>query len=273
MTATTATTEVEAPHGQAPRIGIYWTIADAAAMTKRNLLRYIRIPALLVFSTIQPVMFILLFAYVFGGAIRTPGGSYRQFLIPGVLVQTVVFGSTATGIGLADDLGRGMVDRFRSLPMARSAVLAGRTISDTIRNAFVVCLMISIGSLIGFRFHAGFIPAIGGVALVLMFGLSFSWISATIGLAIGDAESAQTASFIWLFPLTFASSVFVPTQSMPSWLQAFAKVNPVTNTVNAMRALSTGGPTAIWVERSLLSIAVILLIFVPLAVRNYRKVG
>ncbi|MCA1838755.1 MAG: ABC transporter permease [Actinomycetota bacterium] len=255
------------------RSGIYWVVSDAMAMTKRNLLRYIRIPELLVFSTIQPVMFILLFAYVFGGAIRTPGVNYIQFLIPGILVQTVVFGSTATGIGLADDLGKGMVDRFRSLPMARSAVLAGRTISDTIRNSFVVGLMIAIGSMIGFRFRAGFIPALAGVALVVLFGLAFSWISATIGLAIGDAEAAQTASFIWLFPLTFASSVFVPTASMPHWLQVFAKVNPVTNVVNAMRALSLGGPTSDSLWKAIAWIAAILVVFVPMAVRNYRRVG
>jgi ABC transporter DrrB family efflux protein len=249
-----------------------WAVSDALAMTRRNLLRYVRLPNLLVFSTIQPVMFVLLFTYVFGGAVRIPSGSYKDFLLPGILVQTVIFGSTQTGVGLADDLSRGMIDRFRSLPMARSAVLAGRTLSDTVRNLFVVLLMIGVGLLIGFRFHAGFVAAVGAILLAVLFGLAFSWISAFIGMAVRDVESAQTAGFIWIFPLVFASAVFVPVATMPGWLQSFARINPVTNTAEAVRALCQGGPTAAHVFHALAWIAGILLVFVPLSVRRYRRV-
>lgn len=248
-----------------------YTVSDALAMTKRNLLKYIRVPALLIFSTVQPVMFVLLFAYVFGGAIKTPGSNYIDFLMPGIFVQTVVFGSTQTGVGLADDLSKGMIDRFRSLPMARSAVLAGRTLSDTVRNLFVVLLMTGVGTLIGFRFHAGLLPAIGALLLVVLFGLAFSWISANIGLLVRDTETAQTAGFIWLFPLVFASSIFVPLETMPDWLQSIAKVNPISSAVNASRALALGGPTSNAVLHALAWVVVILLVFVPLAVRRYRR--
>ena len=255
-----------------PRRPLRWTIDDAAAVTRRNLYRYIRVPTLLLFSTIQPVMFVLLFTYVFGGSIDVPGvDRYIDYLIPGILVQTVVFGSTQTGVGLAEDLSRGMIDRFRSLPMARSAVLAGRTLSDSVRNLFVVGLMLLVGTVVGFRFHAGVGPALAAVGIALAFGLAFSWISALIGLSVRDVESAQAAGFVWVFPLVFASSAFVPVAGMPGWLQAFAKASPVTNTVDALRALCLGGPTATPVLRSLAWIVGILLVFVPLAVNRYRR--
>ena len=256
----------------APRRPLRWTFTDAAAVTRRNLYRYVRVPTLLLFSTIQPVMFVLLFTYVFGGAIQVPGVEhYIDFLMAGILVQTVIFGSTQTGVALAEDMSRGMIDRFRSLPMARSAVLAGRTLSDTVRNLFVVGLMLVVGTLVGFRFHAGFVPSLGAVALALAFGLAFSWISAFIGLSVRDVESAQAAGFVWVFPLVFASSAFVPVESMPGWLQAFARVNPVTVTVNALRALTLGGPITKPLLQSLAWIAGILLVFVPLAVNRYRR--
>lgn len=251
----------------------FWTISDIWVMTWRNLLRYVRLPQLLVFSTIQPVMFVLLFAYVFGGAIKTPGVNYVNFLIPGILVQAVIFGATQTGIGLAEDLHRGMIDRFNSLPMSRSAVLAGRTLSDTLRNIFVVALMTGVGYLIGFRFQAGFLNALGAYALVVLFGLAFSWISANVGLLARDVETAQVAGFIWVFPLVFASSIFVPVQTMPSWLQAFAKISPITVEVNAVRSLSLGGATVSEVLGALAWIFAILLIFVPLAISRYRRVS
>jgi ABC transporter DrrB family efflux protein len=255
-----------------PRRPLWWTFADAAAVTRRNLYRYVRVPTLLLFSTIQPIMFVLLFTYVFGGAIQVAGvDNYIDFLMAGILVQTVIFGSTQTGVGLAEDMSRGMVDRFRSLPMARSAVLAGRTLSDTVRNLFVVCLMLVVGTLVGFRFHAGVVPALGAVGLALAFGLAFSWISALIGLSVRDVESAQAAGFVWVFPLVFASSAFVPIATMPGWLQAFADINPVTITVNALRALTLGGPTVRPVLEALAWIAGILLVFVPLAVNRYRR--
>ena len=257
-------------HTIGQRLG--WTVSDTLVMAWRNLLRYVRLPQLLVFSTIQPVMFMLLFVYVFGGAINVGGVRYIDYLLPGIFVQTAVFGSMQTGIGLADDLSRGMIDRFRSLPMARPAVLAGRILADTARNAFVVLLMIGVGSLVGFRFHQGALYAIAVPALAILFGLAFSWVSACIGISVRETESVQVASFIWIFPLVFISSVFVPVQSMPGWLQAFAKISPVTVTVDALRAFSLGGPVATPLWKSLAWIGAILAVFAPLAVYRYRRI-
>ena len=247
------------------------TISDIIIMTKRNLLRYRRIPQLIVFSSIQPVMFVLLFVYVFGGAIRTPGINYVNYLIPGILVQTVLFGSMQTGVGLADDLLRGMVDRFRSLPMARSAVLAGRTITESVRNVFVILLITIVGLIIGFRIDHGFFHFLEGVGLIVLFGFAFTWISATIGMAVKNVETAQTAGFIWIFPLVFASSIFVPLQTMGKNLKWFAERNPITYVVNVMRALTLGTPVGNNIWYALAWIAGILIVFIPLAVWRYRK--
>lgn len=251
---------------------IYWAISDIAAMTKRGLLRYIRIPQLLVFSTIQPVMFMLLFAYVFGGAISTPRDNYLDFLVPGILVQAIVFGSTATGVGLAQDLAGGMIDRFHSLPMARSALLAGRIISDTIRNIFVLLLMVTVGTLLGFRFQDGFLHAIGALALILSLGIAFSWISATIGMIVKDPETVQVAGFIWMLPLVFASAIFVPVETMPDFLQAFAKHTPITYVVNTARALALGGNYTDSLWYALSWIIGIVVVFTFLAVRLYQRI-
>ena len=254
---------------------VNYTVSDAVVMTKRNLIRYVRIPTLLVFSTVQPIMFVLLFVYVFGGAVSRslPGGvKYVDFLMPGIFVQTVVFGATQTGVGLAEDLSKGMIERFRSLPMARSAVLAGRTLGDAVRNTFVVILMTIVGILVGFRFHTNVIASLAALLLVVAFGFAFSWISATIGLTVHDVESAQTAGFLWVFPLVFASSVFVPIHTLPGWLQAFARINPITNVANAMRALILGGPTTRYLLYALAWIAGILAVFMPFATRRYRRV-
>ena len=250
-------------------------ISDILAVTRRNLFRYLRVPSLLVFSTIQPVMFVLLFRYVFGSAIRGAPGfpfPYVDYLMPGIFVQTVIFGSTQTGVGLAEDLSKGMVDRFRSLPMARSAVLAGRTLSDTVRNTFVVLLMTIVGYLVGFRIHTGVVPAVLGIALALTFGLAFSWISAWIGLAVRDVESTQAASFVWIFPLVFASTAFVSAASLPGWLQAWARINPVSVTVDSLRALLEGWPSQTYhLWGSLAWVVGILVVFVPLSVSKYRR--
>jgi len=275
-----STTTVARGVPQTGRMSARWIVGDAVAITKRNLLKYVRVPTLLVFSTIQPVMFVLLFAYIFGGAVNIPGVNYKDFLMPGIFVQTAVFGSMQTGIGLADDISHGMIDRFRSLPMARSAVLAGRTMSDTVRNLFVILLMSGVGYLIGFRFHGGFLFAVAGILLAVLFSHAFSWISALIGLSIRDVESTQAASFASIFPLVFASSAFVPIATMPGWLQAFAKINPISLTVNAIRSLTLGSHTATAVQggttsthvwQALLAITVMLAIFVPLSIRAYRK--
>lgn len=273
--------------GQRQRVKFSNALTHTAVITKRNTLRVVRLPQLLLFSTIQPVMFLLLFNYVFGGAIAVggPGGSvlgsddYINWLIPGILVQTAVFGATATALGLTEDLAAGVIDRFRSLPMARSAVLAGRTMGDLVRNTFVNGLMLVVGFLMGWRFEQGIPKMLLGVALALLFGYAFSWVMATIGLVAKTPEAAQSAGFLPIFPLVFASSVFVPTASMPDWLQVFAENQPVSVIANAVRslmvpeealpALGLNQATLIW--QSFAWIAVIIAVFGPLAVRQYRR--
>ena len=259
------------------------TLRDIAVITKRNMLRNVRLPQLIVFATIQPVMFLLLFNYVFGGSIgRSPQlaqfGSYINWLVPGIIIQTATFGASQTAVGLTEDLQAGVIDRFRSLPMARSAVLAGRTISDLVRNAFVSGLMLTVGALIGFRYQT----SLGHLALAFLlamgFAFAFSWVMASVGLAVKDTETAQTASFIPLFPLVFASSVFVSVESLPDWLRVFADVQPVTVMVNAMRglilgeaALPAGTTVGGTVTAAIAWIVGILVVFFPLSVRLYRR--
>lgn len=247
-------------------------VADARAVAWRNLIAYFRVPQLLIFSTVQPVVFVLLFRYVFGGAIRVPNGvPYVLFLMPGIFVQTVVFGSLGTAIGLASDMQSGLIERFRSLPMARSAVLAGRTTADFVRNIFVVILMAAVGFAVGFEVLTNPFLFLAGLGLIVLFGYACSWIFATVGLAVKDPETAQAAAFPVMAPLVFASTAFVPLETMPSWLQGWAEYQPVSVTVNAARALMLGGPTAGKVLGALAWIALILLIFAPLSVRMYRK--
>ena len=247
-------------------------VRDTAAIAKRNLLGYLRVPQLLVFSTIQPVIFVIMFRYVFGGAIGgLQGVPYVDFLMPGIFAQTVVFGSIATAIGLAADMKSGLMERFRALPMSRSAVLTGRTIADLIRNVLVVTLMMVVGFLVGWRIHTNAFGLLAAAALVLLFGFAMAWIFATVGLALGDPESAQAAAFPVLAPLVFASAAFVPVERMPGWLQPFATYQPVSVTVSAVRALTLGGPTASLVLQSLAWIAGILLVFGTLSVRLYRR--
>ena len=281
------------------RISPSHAVKDIAVITKRNLLRNIRLPQLLVFATVQPVMFLLLFNYVFGGAIGgaippIAQGEYINWLLPGLLIQVTAFGAGQTALGLTEDLSKGVIDRFRSLPMARSAVLAGRTLSDLIRNGFVIGLMVVMGFLMGFRYQTNLIAFMGGLAVAMVFSYALSWIMATIGLAVKNPEAAQSAVFLPVFPLVFASSVFVPTQSMPAWLQAFAENQPITVTVNALRGLMLGrealadfqpgmtvGQIADAVAAApsvggqvLLSLGwavAIMIVFVPLAIRVYRK--
>ncbi|MFN2389493.1 MAG: ABC transporter permease [Actinomycetota bacterium] len=248
-----------------------WALWDALAVAQRNLIAYVRIPQLLVFSTIQPVIFVLMFRYVFGGAISVPGQSYVDFLMPGIFVQTVVFGSMAAAIGLASDLKSGLMERFHSLPMARSAVLAGRTLADLVRNVFVAALITGVGFAVGFRIHTNVAAFLGGIALVLLFGYTFAWIFATVGLAVGDPETAQAASFPVIAPLVFASSAFVPVDTMPGWLQVFAEHQPVSVTASAVRALTIGGPTSSYVLQCIAWCVGILAVFAPLAVARYRR--
>ena len=258
-----------------PRPGsrLYWALADGWVLAKRNLVQIPRIPELLVFATIQPVMFVLLFRYVFGGAIDVGGESYVNFLMAGIFVQTVAFGSVSTGIGLAEDLQRGLVDRFRSLPMARSAVLTGRTIADLVRNLFVVLVMLLVGLLVGFRPEVGPVGWAGAIGLLLLLSFAFSWVGATIALMMRSVEAVQSAGFIWLFPLTFASSAFVQTDGMPGWLQAFANRQPITQVVDAVRGLLLAQPVDSHVWQAFAWCAGILLVFVPLSVSLYRRVA
>lgn len=250
---------------------VTWNLADALVITRRNLLYYVRLPQLLVFSTIQPVMFVLLFSYVFGGAIDTPNGDYINYLIPGIMVQTALFGGSATAVGLATDLSKGLVDRFRSLPMSRSAVLAGRTLADSVRNLFVILLMILVGTLIGFRIQDGLLNAALAVLLVVFFGHAMSWIFAWIGMLVKDPETAQVAGFVWVFPLVFASSIFVPVQTMnPEWLRIFAENQPISVVTNASRGLILGTGTDDVVPALLWSLG-IWIVAATLAIRQYRR--
>lgn len=250
---------------------IYWTISDALVLAKRHLLQIPRIPEELVFATIQPIMFVLLFRYVFGGAIAVRGTTYVNYLMAGIFAQTVIFGSTTTGIGLANDLQKGLVDRFRSLPMAKSAVLTGRTLSDMVRNTFVVIVMWTIGLLVGFRPEGNVIAWFAAAAILLLTSFAFSWISATIGLLVSSVEAAQSAGFIWLFPLTFASSAFVQTSSMPDWLRPFAEHQPVTLIINAVRGLLLNTPKTSTILEALAWCFGILIVFIPVAVWAYGR--
>lgn len=265
------------------------TASHIGIITRRNLLRNVRLPQLILFSTVQPVMFLLLFNYVFGGsiaqAIPPAFGDYINFLLPGIVVQNVLFGATSTSVGLTDDLQAGVIDRFRSLPMARSAVLAGRTFADATRSLFVISLMTAVGYVIGFRPANGFVGLLAAILLAVMFGYSMSWIMAWVGLKVKTPEAAQSAGFLPVFPLAFASSVFVPTNTMPDWLRGFAENQPVTVVANAARALilgddyiasdpvlvEAGATVGSLVGQSLAWIAAILLVAVPISVRAYRK--
>jgi ABC-2 type transport system permease protein/oleandomycin transport system permease protein len=246
---------------------------DGWVICKRNLTRTSRMPQLIIFTTVHPILSMLIFVYVFGGAIDAgPDVEYIDFLMPGIFVQTVMFNAIGTGVGLADDIRSGLIDRFHSLPMSRGAVLAGRTLSDLIRNALVIMVMFLVGLAVGFRFGDTTVPAvIAGFGLLLLFAYAFSWVSAAFGLVAGSAEAAQAAGFIWMFPLVFMSSTFVPVETMPGWLQAFAGHQPVTAVIDTTRALFLGGPVAGDLVASSAWTVGILAVFGPLGVRTYRR--
>jgi ABC transporter DrrB family efflux protein len=251
---------------------IAWAVADTAVVAKRNLLRIPRQPDLWVSFTIQPVMFVVLFVYVFGGAIKTPGYSdYVDFLMPGIIVQTMSFGGFVTAIGLSDDLRKGLIDRFRSLPMARSAVLAGRTLADVATNLVSLTVIIVVGLILGFNFTSSPLEVVAGILLLLAFGYAFSWIFAFVALVSNSAEGAQALGFIVIFPLTFASSAFVPPESMPAGIEAFAKANPISTVVDATRALFVDAPAGNDVWAAVLWIAGLTAVFSALAVHRYRR--
>jgi ABC transporter DrrB family efflux protein len=273
-----------APRGVAARL--YQEVTHGFLLTGRNLRTLVRVPTVFVFELVQPLMFVLLFRYIYANQLATlqRGLPYVLFLMPGIFVQNAIFGATTTAIGLAEDMKKGIIDRFRSLPMARSAVLAGRTTFDVAKNAILVSMVILIGYVVGFRFQNGFVNAVLVVVLVLAVGFTFSWISACIGLALKEVEAVQAASFTWIFPVVFVSSAFVPVQGMASFLQVVARNNPVTQWCNLARYLSLG-PIALLdpqahqpidtiegvAVKSVAWIAGLLIVFVPLAIRLYRR--
>ncbi|UQX89775.1 ABC transporter permease [Jatrophihabitans telluris] len=257
------------------------TVTDGAIVAKRNLIKIKRVPDLLVFSTMSPIMFILLFAYVFGSAIKVPGVSYREFLIPGIFAQTVIFGATITGAGLADDIQKGIIDRFRSLPMSRSAVLVGRTGSDVANNVLVIFVMSVTGVIVGWRIRSSVFEAIAGFLLLLVFAYAISWIMAWVGLIVPSPEVVNNASFMLIFPLTFVANTFVPTNNFPAPLRAVANWNPVSAVTQAARQLfgNTSPQLAVpkyWslqhpIIYTLIWVVVLLAVFVPLSVRQYKR--
>ncbi len=246
-------------------------ITDTLIIAERNLVRLPRAPDLLLAFTVQPIMFVLLFRYVFGGAIKTPGFAYVDYLIPGIIVQNIAFGGFVTALGLNEDLHKGLIDRFRSLPMARPAVLAGRTLADVVTNLLSVTVLLITGVIIGFSFHTNVLHVVAGIGLLLLFGYAFSWVFAFLGLLVSSPEAANSVGFIAVFPLTFISSAFVPVASMPTVLRDFAQVNPFTITVNAMRSLWVGSPAGNNVWGAVVWALVILAVFSPLAVARYRR--
>jgi ABC transporter DrrB family efflux protein len=271
MTAIAIPAATDVAEGEDIRIPLSAVVSDALAVARRNLIALVRVPTTVVFSTVQPVIFVLMFRYVFGGAIHIPGVRYVDFLMAGIFVQTVTFGAMNTGVGLAMDMQTGLIERFRSLPMARSAVLAGRTLADAVRNLFVIALMVIVGFIVGFRVHTGVVEFGGAVLLLLLFGLAFSWIMAYIGLSTGNAEAAQAASFPLMAVFVFASSAFVSTATMPGPLRAYADHQPVTATVDAVRALVIGGPTAGKVLAAVAWTVGITVVFAVLSVNRYRR--
>jgi ABC-2 type transport system permease protein/oleandomycin transport system permease protein len=246
-------------------------LRDTVGVTKRNLLRIVRTPQMVVIGAIQPALLLLLFRYVLGGAIKVPGGSYVDFVVPAVFLEAVLIGGMTTSISLAQDLKSGIIDRFRSLPMSRSAVLAGRTLADLSRSVLSLAIMIGLGLAVGFRFHNDVMAILCGIGLILVFGYSFSWMYAAIGLATRDPETAQVAGILPFFVLMFASNAVVPVATMPGWLQAFARNQPLSVTIDAVRSLFEGGPALHWVWQSLVWSVVLFLVFFPVSLALYRK--
>jgi ABC-2 type transport system permease protein len=259
-------------------------LSDSAVIAKRNLIKIKRIPELLIFTTLQPIMFVLLFAYVFGGAVNVPGVNYRQFLMAGIFAQTVVFGATFTGAGLADDMQKGIIDRFRSLPMAQGAVLIGRTLSDVLNNVLVLIVMALTGLVVGWRIHTDVWHALAGFGLLLAFAYAFSWVMGFVGLLVPTPEVVQNASFIVLFPITFIASTFVPLTSLPGVLKTFATWNPITTMSEAgrhlfgnvptdpkLRQISDAWPIQHSVAYTVIWTLILLVVFVPLASWQYTR--
>jgi ABC-2 type transport system permease protein/oleandomycin transport system permease protein len=269
MSATIAPTH--SPISVSEGVGFRWAVRDNLSMTWRNLTVIRRVPQLLVFALIQPLVFVLMFRYVFGGAILAPGGSYVNYLMPGIFVQTVVFGAISTAVGLAEDRNKGLLERLKSLPMARSAVLGGRVAADGVRDTVVVILMLIVGYMVDFRPTSSFPKMIAAIGVMVLFGLSMCWIFAVIGLSVPNGEAAQAAAFPLLAPLVFASNAFVPVETMPNWLQWWAERQPVSVTVRAVRALMLGTDPIAYVWGSIAWSLGIMAVMAPFAIRKYRR--
>lgn len=254
-----------------PRLTPFLALRDFNAVAKRNLLRTLRTPQLMVFSLVQPIMLLLLFRYIFAGAVKLPTQDYVNFVVPAIFIEAVLVGAMTSAIGIAEDLKSGMVDRFRSLPMARSAVLAGRSLTDLVRNVVVLAVMVALGVAVGFRFHADAGPILLGMLLILAFGYAFGWVNSMIGISTKDPETATSASTGPTFLLLFASNALVPVSTMPGWLQGFANNQPLSVTVSAVRALFQGTPAAHYVWLSLAWSAGITLVFSLLSFRLYKS--
>ena len=258
-------------------------VSDASVVTKRNLIKIKRVPDLVVWTTMMPIMFVLLFAYVFGGAIDVPGVGYREFLIAGIFAQTVVFGATFTGYSVAEDLQKGIIDRFRSLPMSPSAVLFGRTISDVAINVISLVIMSLTGLIVGWRVHTSVLEALGGFLLILAFAYAISWVTALVALIVRTPEVVNNASFVVIFPVTYIANTFVPSQTLPGPLEAFANWNPISTVTQAARELFGNTSPQLpapdtWsmqhpVAYSLIWVGIILAVFIPLAVRQFGRVA
>ncbi|MFI1098847.1 ABC transporter permease [Streptomyces melanogenes] len=280
MTAVVGTPKIAAPQ---PRGGVVQSVNDSLVVAKRNLIRMMRIPEMIIFGLIQPIMFVVLFSYVFGGSVSIGGSldpkGYREFLMAGIFAQTVTFATAGAGAGIADDMHKGLIDRFRSLPMARGAVLTGRTLADLVQTALTVVVLAVVGLLVGWRVHHGIPKALGAFALLLLLGYAFSWIGALIGLSVRTPEAATSGGLIWLFPVTFVSNAFVATSGMTPWLRHVAEWNPFSATVQACRDLFGNPgvvPSEAWpmqhpVIASLIWSLVIIVVFRTLAVRKYRS--
>ena len=253
------------------RSKLAWAAADSLAVAKRNIIGMTRRPELLAFVTIQPVLFVLMFRYVFGGSIHVHGASYTNYLMAGIFVTTVLFGAQNTAIGMAEDLHNGLIERFRSLVMARSAVLTGRVLADALRNMFVIALMLGVGYLVGFRLHTNVAALAAAAGMLLLFGFAISWVTTLLGLAAKSAEAAGAAAVPLTVLLTFPSSAFVLTASLPGPLRAYANHQPLTATVNAIRPLLVGGPTASHAIAAIIWCAGIVAVFAPLAALRYRR--
>ena len=264
-------------------MNLLYALNDGLVIAKRNLIKIKRVPDVLVFVLLSPIMFVLLFAYVFGSAIDIPGGSYREFLMAGIFAQTVVFGATFTGAGLADDMQKGIIDRFRSLPMSRSAVVLGRTASDVIYNLLTLTIMALTGLIVGWRIHTGFLDALLGFALLLLFAYSISWVMAWIGLLVPSVEVLNNATFMVIFPITFIANTFVPSENLPTVLRVFAEWNPISALTQATRELFGNLPSgtpepATWplqnpVIYSLIWAVIIIGVFAPVSIRRYKRVA